>query len=340
MSLKGKAAKIDLNLAPREPVPDLRMPSEVPAVAAPLESGPARRKSGVSSISQSIGTMHRMADLEEEVAVLRAGQQVLKLDPKLVRQSRWRNRSDGSFTGTPFADLKAEIAEAGENVVAIKVRRLASPAADGSLYEIIYGRRRLRACLELGLPVAAIVVNMTDEQAFIEAERENRHRADLTPWEQGVFYADALREGLFASQRQMAQKLGVTQPLVSAAVRLASLPEYVVDAFASPLDLQYRWGADLAAALEKDPARVQKEALEIASTMPRPSAKAIVERLTRSASKLVPENANVHQFKVAGKTAGTLTVDASGAITLRLRAGVGKTNLADELRKLVSKNLE
>jgi ParB family transcriptional regulator, chromosome partitioning protein len=270
---------------------------------------------------------------------LRAGQQVVKLDPKLVRQSRWRNRLEGSFTGTPFSELKAEIAEAGENVVPIKVRRIGG-SGDAPVYEVIYGRRRLRACLELGLLVSAIVVEMNDEQAFVEAERENRHRADLTPWEQGVFYADALREGLFASQRQMAQKLGVTQPLVSAAVRLASLPEYVVDAFASPLDLQYRWGADLAAALEKDPARVQKEAMEVASTVPRPSAKAIVERLTRSTAKVVPENANVHQFKVAGRTAGTLTVDASGAITLKLRAGVGKTNLADELRKLVSKNLE
>jgi ParB family chromosome partitioning protein len=338
MSLKGKASKIDLNLAPEEQVPDLPMPSEVVAVA-PVESAPPRRKSGVSSISQSIGTMHRMADLEEELASLRAGQQVVKLDPKLVRQSRWRNRSEGSFTGTPFGELKAEIAEAGENVVPIKVRRITG-SADVPVYEVIYGRRRLRACVELGLLVSAIVVEMNDEQAFVEAERENRHRADLTPWEQGVFYADALREGLFASQRQMAQKLGITQPLVSAAVRLASLPEYVVDAFASPLDLQYRWGTDLAAALEKDPARVQKEAMEIASTVPRPSAKAIVERLTRSAAKAAPENANVHQFKVAGRTAGTLTVDASGAITLKLRAGVGKTNLADELRKLVSKNLE
>lgn len=339
MSLKGKASKIDFNLTPGEPVPDLRMPSEVVPVE-PVEGGVPRRRSGVSSISQSIGTMHRIADLEEEVAKLRAGESLVKLDPKLIRQSRWRNRSDASFTGVPFSELKAEIAEAGGNVVPIKVRRIASAQADGPAYEIVYGRRRNRACLELGLLVSAVVVDMTDEQAFIEAERENRHRADLTPWEQGVFYADALREGLFASQRQMAQRLGVTQPLVSAAVRLASLPEYVVDAFSSPLDLQYRWGADLAAALEKDSARVQKEALAIAATEPRPNAKAVVERLTRSASKVVPENANVHQFKVAGKTAGTLTVDAAGAITLRLRAGVGKTNLTDELRKLVSKNLE
>lgn len=339
MSLKGKASKIDLNLASDEPVPDLRMSSEAPPEPL-VEVVAPRRKSGVSSISQSIGTMHRMADLEEEVAKLRAGELLVKLDPKSIRQSRWRNRSDGSFTGVAFSELKAEIAEAGGNVVPIKVRRLAGAASDSAAYEIVYGRRRNRACLELGLPVSAVVVEMNDEQAFIEAERENRHRADLTPWEQGVFYADALREGLFSSQRQMAQRLGVTQPLVSAAVRLASLPEYVVDAFASPLDLQYRWGADLAAACDKDPARVQKEALAIAATVPRPSAKSIVARLTHSVAMLAPENTNVHQFKVAGKTAGTLTVDASGAITLRLRAGVGKTNLADELRRLVSKNLE
>ena len=57
----------------------------------------------------------RVRSLEEE-APLR------KLDPSLIRPSKWANRHEASFQTAEFQELKAEIAAAGGNVQPIKVR--------------------------------------------------------------------------------------------------------------------------------------------------------------------------------------------------------------------------
>jgi ParB family chromosome partitioning protein len=91
-----------------------------------------------------------------------------------------------SFSGPEFAALKAEIASAGRNVQPIKVRPPSGGKEKGCEFEVACGNRRHRACLELGLPIAAVVESLTDAELFAEMNREDREREDLTPWEQGV----------------------------------------------------------------------------------------------------------------------------------------------------------
>ena len=66
-------------------------------------------------------------------------------------------------------------------------------------------------------------------------------------------YRKALDDGLYSSLRRLAESLGVDVSLVSKSVSLARLPEPVVAAFQSPLDIQFRWAAPLAEAMQKDP---------------------------------------------------------------------------------------
>ncbi|MBK9363084.1 MAG: hypothetical protein IPM99_19260 [Rubrivivax sp.] len=84
---------------------------------------------------------------------------------------------------------------------------------------MVFGHRRHRACLELGLPVQAMVVDMYDQQLFEAMERENRARKNLSAWEQGTMYRRALDEGLYPSQRRLAESLGVDISLVSRVCR-------------------------------------------------------------------------------------------------------------------------
>ena len=42
-------------------------------------------------------------------------------------------------------------------------------------------------------------------------DRENREREDLSPYEQGTMYQQALDAGLFPSQRRLAEQLGVNE---------------------------------------------------------------------------------------------------------------------------------
>jgi ParB family chromosome partitioning protein len=329
MSLKGKAAKVDLG----------DLDSDAPPAGAPVQQAPARARSGVAAITQSIAVHHRVQELEEKLATYEDAKLVVRLDPKRVRQSKWKNRHELSFSTQKYADLKAEIESAGGNVQPIKVRRVGHGTDGQDEYEIVFGRRRLRACLELGLMVNAVVEEMDEVQLFTEMERENRNREDLTPWEQGVMYKDALDAGLFTSQRQMAGKLGVNQALISTAVKLASLPEEVIGAFPSPLDLQFRWAQELTEALEKDAVRVMAEAAEVIKLAARPSAKEVLQRLLAATKAGKSEPPGTREFKVDGKVVGSVIRDRRGAIAFKVRAGVlqpaGEKKLIDFLEKLL-----
>ena len=214
------------------------------------------------------------------------------IDPRSVVQSRFANRNLDSFLTNGFISLKAEIAASGGNVQPIKVRRLIvsvdlygtsqveKTSGSGDLYrtshegrgdlgvltefEIIFGSRRHRACLELGLPVLAMIVDATDDVSmFIEMERENRNREDLTPWEQATAYAMALREGIFSSARAMSIALNVDEGNVSKLLTMAKLPSTIVEAFPSALDLQYRWVASLVDFIKRDPETILDRARQI-----------------------------------------------------------------------------
>jgi len=146
--------------------------------------------------------------------LLVAGSPTQVLDPRLIVRSRWANRHPSNFSGDAFAQLREEIRQAGGNVQPIKIRPLPSPgtpAQPGEVaprYEIVFGHRRHEACLLEGLPVLAMVADLDDRTLFIEMDRENRVRKDLTAWEQGVMYRRALDTGLFPVQARAGRCAG------------------------------------------------------------------------------------------------------------------------------------
>lgn len=211
----------------------------------------------------SVSTM-KIDMLKSEVEKLRAGKPEIKIAADEVRPSVWANRHEDSFKTVEFEALRAEIKSAGGNIQPIKVRPIRD-SKDGFKYEVVFGHRRHRACLELGLEVLVIVEDLDDKHLFIEMDRENRQRADLRPYEQGLMYARALDQGLFSSIRKLAEDVGADSTNVSRAVALARLPAAVLDAFESRLDIQYRWVADLKALVDKEPDVVIARAAEVAA---------------------------------------------------------------------------
>jgi ParB family chromosome partitioning protein len=340
MSLKNKAAKIDLtNLGDDAAEGGDVSPGDGASVRQE-EYRPVhvRGRSGVAAITSTINAQHRIQDLEEEVAALKSAQVVVKLDPGRVRQSRWKNRDELSFATKAYADLKQEISDAGGNVQPIKVRRVTKEDGGEQEYEVVFGRRRLRACLELGLAVNAVIEDMNDMTLFIEMERENRNREDLSPWEQGVMYKHGLDAGLFPSQRQMASALGVNLSMLSTSVRLASLPVEVVEAFPSPLEIQFRWAQPLLEALEKDAVRVTSAAQELVRVSPRPSSKEVLNRLVNASAGAREVTVNRMDISAGGRVVGTIEQNKKGAISLKVVPGVldqaGVRRLGEALTRL------
>jgi ParB family chromosome partitioning protein len=206
----------------------------------------------------------------------------LRLDPKTIRASRWANRAAQSFESPEFVELKAEIADAGGNVQPIKVRPLAVP--DGAVrYEIVFGHRRHRACLDLGLQITAVVESVDDQKLWAQMERENRSRANLSAWEQGMMYQRALEENLFPSMNALAKAIGRDQGDVSRAIAIAKLPEAVLSAFPSPNDVRFRDAKPLGDAVAAAPEAVIAAAQVIAKEPDKRPAVDVVKALTQAA---------------------------------------------------------
>ncbi|NML18137.1 ParB/RepB/Spo0J family partition protein [Azohydromonas caseinilytica] len=236
------------------PAPAIAAAAPVSAAAAAPPVAKPRTGPGYNALQIFTGNalQERIAELEEEVRRVSEQRGAVVLDARIIRASRWANRHEASFTGKAYDELKAEIKDAGGNVQPIMVRPVAGAKEGGAAYEVVFGHRRHRACLELGLPVQAVVKDVGDRELFGFMERENRVRRNLSAYEQGAMYRRALDEGLFPSLRQLATHVGRDHGDISKAMRIASLPQEVVNAFASPNDIQFRWASVLAEAVERD----------------------------------------------------------------------------------------
>jgi ParB family chromosome partitioning protein len=259
----------------------------------------------------------------------------------MIRPSKWANRHEASFLTAEFQELKAEIAAAGGNVQPIKVRPVqvlngSTPPGEPS-FELIFGHRRHRACAELEIPVLAAIEEASDVSLFEQMERENRGRKNLSAWEQGTMYRKALDEGLYSSLRRLAEGVGVDVSLVSKSVSLARLPEAVVAAFQSPLDIQFRWAAPLTEAMQKDPDGTLTRARAIADARDGLSAATILSKLVGQANpasvRSAPQTLTVSN---AGKVAAKLTADTKGRAVVRFEADA----LPESRRKALMKVIE
>jgi ParB-like chromosome segregation protein Spo0J len=100
--------------------------------------------------------------------------------------------------------------------------------------------------------VQAFVAELSDQQLWAEMERENRARANLSAWEQGMMYRRALDAGLFPSMRKLAEAIGRSVGAVSDAMAIAQLPPEVIEAFGSPGLIQFRYARELKDAVARD----------------------------------------------------------------------------------------
>ena len=89
-----------------------------------------------------------------------------------------------------FEALKTSLKDSGQQVP-ILVRR----AKTEGRFEVIYGRRRLRACRELGLRVRANVQDLDDATALLAKGLENAARRNLSFYERARFAQAILNAG-------------------------------------------------------------------------------------------------------------------------------------------------
>ena len=255
----------------------------------------------------------------------------IKLDPNTIRASRWSNRHESSYHNAAFIQLNRDIAQAGGNIQAIKILKVSSTE-----FELVFGQRRLRACSELGVPVLATVVALDSRAQWMEMERENRSRADLSPYEQGRHYKAALDEKLYLSIRQLAEAVRVDVSQASKVIHLAKLPAEVIAAFDSPNDIHVNWAPALRKAVERDTGDLIKRALEFAGRCDqRPTPKEIFEELVGIMATVEP----FHEiFDSAGRLRAKVLSDRRGYTIQIVGHDLSTQQIERALRKLLQLN--
>lgn len=151
--------------------------------AEPPESSAATRLTSQvgNAFVESKARFERAEEIERRLA---KGQAVVELDAADIDPSFVQDRMEGDIEG-----LITSVRDQGQQVP-ILVRP--HPDRPGR-YQIAFGHRRLRALQQLGLPVKAIVRDMTDEQLVVAQGQENNERQDLSFIEKARFAA-RLRE--------------------------------------------------------------------------------------------------------------------------------------------------
>lgn len=92
-------------------------------------------------------------------------------------------------------------------------------------FELVMGERRWRAAGRAGLVTIPAIIMETDDQGSLErALVENLHRQDLNAIEEAAAYKQLLEEaGL--THEQLAERVGLSRPSVTNALRLLDLPD-------------------------------------------------------------------------------------------------------------------
>ncbi len=178
----------------------------------------------------------------------------LLLDPSRVRIWPGNARSYAHLSEESCRELiDSLIAEGGQKVPAVVRRVEGDPDHD---YEVIAGTRRhwsiswLRAHSYPDMMFVAQVAVLDDEAAFRLADLENRARKDVSDLERARNYAAALRSHYDNHLTRMAERLKLSKGWLSKMLKVASLPDTVIAAFASPADVQLKPAYTLAQALD------------------------------------------------------------------------------------------
>ncbi len=183
-----------------------------------------RQPSAVGAISHALGNIdERLQRAKEIEAKLLKGQVIVELDPDLVDQSFIRDRME--TTAEQDEQFRQMIRAEGQSVP-ILVR---PKSGETGRFEIAFGRRRLKAVRELGLPVRAVVRDLTDEQLVIAQGQENSGRTNLSFIERGLF---AIRLEARGFQRDVIMSaLNVDKTVLSKLISITSLvPAEIIEA--------------------------------------------------------------------------------------------------------------
>ena len=213
-----------------------------------------------------------------------------------------------------FEVLKASIKDGGQQVPVL-VRRSASEGR----FEVIYGRRRLRACRELNIKVRANVQDLDDANALLAKGLENAVRRNLSFYEKARF-AQAIQHAGHDTTT-VRQVLSLTPPGLSHLTKITqNVPNDIGDAIGpAPKSGRPKWTAlaDLFSSGKLSPRDATKVVNSFGSAI---GSDEKLDALIAEGTKREPRQTNLVQASepivgvtiTSGKTSLSLSVKTTG----------------------------
>ena len=280
---KERRAVLDQMLTARASM----VPSQRPALP-PRAMGPIAEQANIYA-----GHVATRAKLYDEAKA--SGRLLLELDPKKIRATEFRNRHDRSLLADDpeFLKLRQSLEAHGQETP-IRVRPVAN--ALPFEFEIVSGHRRHAAALSLdvaspaGFPILAIVDgHAADTRQFVlKMYRENEDRYDLSAHEKGRMFTRWLDAGVYESQSELADDVGLGKSAVAKYLAVATLPPEVLKAFGDERAIPMSWGAPLSQALKTNEGAVLKAASRMSERKPTPTPDMVFKALISSAAGKAP----------------------------------------------------
>jgi ParB family chromosome partitioning protein len=209
--------------------------------------------------------------------------------------------------------------------------------------ELICGARRLFVARHLNQPLQVELRELSDLQAIIAIDIENRQRADVSPYERGLSFLEWIRSGYFGSQREIARTLQMSTTHVSRLMQLARLPSVILTAFDSPTSICEAWGLALLRALDNPQLRqsVIEAARALSRVTPRLAPKDVFRQLMaasrgrlgrkRLRDEVVLDDAGRPLFRVRRQNHTLAILLPIGSLSVELESRV-RTVIADTLK--------
>jgi ParB family chromosome partitioning protein len=172
------------------------------------------------------------------------------LDPDAIFDTMPGDRFPIAFSDATFESLLESIRSQGQ-IEPIVVRRPADAGRRGESYEVVTGRRRLRALRQIGRKVLARIIEADDAAALGMMYAENEERADISALERGRWFRACL-DRLGTTQNDLAARFRLTKSTVSQYVSIAELPDELLQRFADPRRISYNKGTRLLKCLRDD----------------------------------------------------------------------------------------
>ena len=117
----------------------------------------------------------------------------------------------------------------GESIAELGLLQPIVVKKNGSLYEIIAGERRWRACKHIGLKKVPAIIKDVDNSTIAQlALIENLQREDLNPIEEAMAYSRLIEE-FEITQEKMSKIAGKSRVYITNTMRLLKLEPYIQD---------------------------------------------------------------------------------------------------------------